>query len=401
MKDEFLSVVSHELRTPLNAIVGWTDVLAEGGESRQEIQHGVDIIRRNAMMQAQLIEDLLDLGRISSGKMTLNVQSVDLGAIISEAVHSVQHSADAKLITIKTIVQNVPGGLLGDAKRLQQVVWNLLSNAIKFTPKAGKVQLSVARSASHLQLSVSDNGAGIAPEFLPHVFERFSQADASTTRKRGGLGIGLALVKQLVELHAGKVRAESPGVGLGATFTVLLPIAITHAGEKRQAETGGAAASDNSIADLSGIRVLAVDDDRDSLEVIRRILGQRHAEVTTASSVEEALEALGEARPDVILSDIGMPRQDGYDLIRRVRNLPGGAAIPAAALTALARPDDRMRAMNAGFQTHVAKPVSAAEIVAVVSSLANLRRAAGRPMASSDPTGEVPLGKHPAPVPGS
>lgn len=377
MKDEFLSVVSHELRTPLNAIVGWTDVLAEGGESRQEIQHGVDIIRRNAMMQAQLIEDLLDLGRISSGKMTLNVQSVDLGAIISEAVQSVQHSADMKLITIKAIVHNGRGGLLGDAKRLQQVVWNLLTNAIKFTPKSGKVQISVARTASQVQLSISDSGAGISPEFLPHVFERFSQADASTTRKQGGLGIGLALVKQLVELHAGKVRAESPGVGLGSTFTVLLPISITQGDENAHPETDAGDLSEKSIADLSGVRVLAVDDDRDSLEVIRRILKQRHAEVTTASSVEEALEALGEARPDVILSDIGMPQHDGYDLIRRVRNLPGGAAIPAAALTALARPDDRMRAMNAGFQTHVAKPVAAAEIVAVVSSLANLRRAAG------------------------
>ena len=377
MKDEFLSTVSHELRTPLNAIVGWTDVLADGGENHQEVIQGVEIIRRNALMQAQLIEDLLDLGRISSGKMTLNVQSVDLAGIINEAVQSVQHSADMKMITIRTIIHDARGGLLGDAKRLQQVIWNLLTNAIKFTPKAGRVQVAVARTASHIQLSVSDNGAGIAPEFLPHVFDRFSQADASSTRKQGGLGIGLALVKQLVELHAGRVHAESEGVGQGSTFTVLLPIAVTRGYEKANPEPD-VAVNDGSIPDLSGVRVLAVDDDRDSLEVIRRILRHRHADVTTAGSVEEALKALVTVRPDVILSDIGMPDYDGYDLIRRVRNLPGGAAIPAAALTALARPDDRMRAMKAGFQTHVAKPVAAAEIVAVVSSLANLRRASGR-----------------------
>jgi len=319
---------------------------------------------------------LLDLGRISSGKMTLNVEPVDLGAIVRQAIAAVQHAANQKRIQVKTVLHDIRGGMRGDIKRLQQVVWNLLTNAIKFTPNGGRVLVTVARLSSHVAIEVADNGRGIDPKFMPYLFERFRQADASTTRQHGGLGIGLALVKQLVELHAGTVRAESRGPGQGATFIVTLPVAIA------QVERPPAVAPVDSLAletptDMEGIKVLAVDDDRDSLDVLRRILTGRNAQVRTAASVESALAVLETFSPDVILSDIGMPGQDGYDFIRRVRQMPKGGTVPAAALTALARPDDRMRALHAGFQTHVAKPVAAGEVVAVVHSLASLHRAEG------------------------
>lgn len=370
MKDEFLSIVSHELRTPLNAIVGWTEVLADGGESREDVVHGMDIIRRNANMQAQLIDDLMDLGRISSGKMMLDVEPVDLARVVREAISSVQHAADMKRIQIKTIVSEMRGGLLGDPKRLQQVVWNLLMNSIKFTPAGGRIFVTLTRTASHYRISIADTGTGIPADFLPHVFDRFRQADSSTKRHHGGLGIGLALVKQLVEMHAGTVAAQSPGDGLGATFTVNLPVAIA---QTHKPEPDAPAESESvNLSELEGINVLVVDDDPDSLDVISRILRLRKAVVRTATSVEEAVKDFQVARPHLIVSDIGMPGSDGYELIRRIRKLPGGAAVPAAALTALVRTDDRMRALNAGFQTHVSKPVSAAEIVAVVRSLASL-----------------------------
>ncbi|MEO6002077.1 MAG: PAS domain S-box protein [Opitutus sp.] len=372
MKDEFLAMVSHELRTPLNAIVGWTEVLADGGENREDVIHGIKIIQRNATMQAQLIEDLLDLGRISSGKLALDVGPVDLTSVVREAVSSVQHMADVKRIHVKMVLSDAVGGLLGDPKRLQQVVWNLLTNAIKFTPAGGQVLVSLARTASHFRISIADNGAGMTSDFLPLIFQRFQQADSSTTRRHGGLGIGLALVKQLVEMHAGSVNAESPGPGLGSTFTVNLPVAI--AKMRPSPSQRGEAVENPEVGDLLGIRVLVVEDDADSLEVIKRILTQRKAEVYSATSAEEALKQFEEKSPDLIVSDIGMPQTDGYELIRRIRELPGGAAVPAAALTAMARADDRTRALNAGFQTHVAKPVSAAELIAVVRSLASLRR---------------------------
>jgi PAS domain S-box-containing protein len=371
MKDEFLSTVSHELRTPLNAIVGWTEVLAEGDQNREEIIHGIEIIRRNAMIQAQLIEDLLDLGRISSGKMALEVTAVDIGAVISEAMGSVSHAAQTKQIAIVPVIGNVRG-LQGDAKRLQQVIWNVLTNAIKFTPKNGKVVVRASRVNSHVEISVADSGQGIAPEFIPHLFERFRQEDSSITRTHGGLGIGLALVKQLIELHGGSVRAESPGANLGSTFTLSLPVSALQE-DHRPPPNAGESLSALVLPDLQGIRVLAVDDDRDSLELLRRILGSRHAEVETASSVEEAMAKFGRSPPDVVLSDIGMPGKDGYDLIRLIRQHPSGATTPAAALTALARADDRTRALTAGFQSHVAKPVAPAEVVAMVHSLASLR----------------------------
>ncbi|HWA25571.1 MAG TPA: PAS domain S-box protein [Lacunisphaera sp.] len=372
MKDDFLATISHELRTPLNAIVGWAEVLKAASDPA-EVAHGVEVIERNAHIQAQLIDDLLDLGRIASGKMTLNVEPVDLPAIVRQAVASVQHAANVKDIQVKTILHDARSTINGDAKRLQQIVWNLLANAVKFTPRGGRVIVTVARTNSHLDIVVADTGQGIDPKFMPHLFERFRQADASTTRQQGGLGIGLALVKQLVEMHAGIVRAESPGVGSGATFTVTLPVAASHAGASR-GRPPPELTEPPVMVDLAGIKVLAVDDDRDSLDVICRILTGRNAEVKTAASAEAALKLFQDFSPDVVLSDIGMPHQDGYELIRRMRRIPKGETVPAAALTALARPDDRMRALQAGFQTHVAKPVSAAEVVAVVHSLASVHR---------------------------
>jgi PAS domain S-box-containing protein len=370
MKDEFLSTMSHELRTPLNAIVGWTEVIEGGDQNREEVIFGVQVIKRNAMMQAQLIEDLLDLGRISSGKMRLEIEPIDIGVVIAEAISAVAHAAQTKQLTIAKDIGNIRG-LLGDSRRLQQVVWNLLTNAIKFTPSGGKIRVAAARNNSQVEISVADSGQGIAAKFMPHLFERFSQADASTTRSHGGLGIGLSLVKQLVELHGGKVRAESPGEGMGATFTLLLPIAALQGGDRRfQAPRDGNLNS--ALSSLKGIKVLAVDDDKDSLGLIERILARQGAEVRTATSVDDAMELFSKFVPDVVLSDIGMPNKDGYELIRRIREHPFGATTPAAALTALARSEDRTRALTAGYQNHLSKPVAAAEIVAVVFSLARI-----------------------------
>jgi PAS domain S-box-containing protein len=372
MKDDFLATISHELRTPLNAIVGWTEVL-KTASTPEEVTEAVTIIERNAHVQAQLIEDLLDLGRISSGKMTLNVEPVDIGAIVQDAIASVQHAADLKRISIRTVLQDPRGRMMGDVKRLRQVVWNLLTNAVKFTPNEGRIVITVSRINSHIDIAVADTGRGIPPDFLPHVFERFRQADASITRQHGGLGIGLALVKQLVEMHAGSVRANSAGAGQGATFTVSLPVSATQIEIPPPNPPPSPVAGDQD-ADLLGIKVLAVDDDNDSLEVIRRILTGHNAKVCTASSADQAIDMFATSTPDVILSDIGMPGQDGYELIRRIRQQPGGANVPAAALTALARAEDRMRALRAGFQTHVSKPVAAGELIAVVRSLASVHR---------------------------
>jgi PAS domain S-box-containing protein len=408
MKDDFLATVSHELRTPLNAIVGWTDVLEDGGEGRDDVVQGINIIRKNAMVQAQLIEDLLDLGRITSGKLALNLAPVNLKAIVTEAVASIQPSADAKRILIRSHLEDVRGPLLADAKRLMQVVSNLLTNAVKFTDEGGLVSVSLNQIGPNLTLTVADNGRGIAPSFLPHLFERFRQADASTTRQSGGLGIGLALVKQLVELHGGKARAESKGVGQGAAFVITLPLSV--AGSQRTADQSPEAAiPDATQADLTGIRVLALDDDADSISIIKRILTVRGAEVRKANSVGEAMEILRTFTPDVILSDIGMPHQDGYDFIRQLRAHPFFAGIPAVALTALARVEDRTRVLNAGFQAHVAKPLAGAEVIALVRSLGRLRFARSEAAPSFSrrnsaavtvPTASSPLsGATPSPAP--
>jgi CheY-like chemotaxis protein/two-component sensor histidine kinase len=376
-KDEFLATISHELRTPLNAILGWSQLLTDQSDAAT-IREGLDVIRRNARVQAQLIEDLLDMSRIISGKLRLDVQGVDLVEVVDAAIESVRHAAEAREIRLSKVLDPLAGPVKGDPARLQQVVWNLLSNAIKFTPKGGKIQVMLERVNSHVELTVSDTGTGIAPEFLPHVFERFRQADATTTRRHGGLGLGLSIVKSLVEMHGGGVRAKSPGPGQGATFIVNLPVPIAHhaQGGAQPAGAHRAPGSSPSLAmdapDLKGLRVLVVDDEPDARDLVRRLLADCGAEVETAGSARDALAAFTRRPPDLLLSDIGMPEQDGYELIRRVRQLgrDQGGRVPAIALTAFARSEDRTRALMAGYQLHIPKPVEAPELLASVAALA-------------------------------
>ena len=369
MKDEFLATLSHELRTPLNAILGWARILRSGNVDVEDLREGVEVIERNSRVQVQLIEDLLDISRIISGKLALDVQRVNLHEPIDAAIAAVAAAAEAKNIRIHKILDSLAGPVSGDPTRIQQVVWNLVSNAIKFTPKDGTVQVLLERVNSHVEISVIDTGIGIKPEFLPYVFERFRQADSSTTRRHGGLGLGLAIVKQLAEMHGGTVRAKSPGEGQGSTFTITLPIAIVHP-EKVPPKRPEPSEINWEAGLLSGVRVLVVDDEPDTRQLIKRILENCKAKVLLAGTAGEALDILRRINPDVLLSDIGMPEKDGYDLIREVRGLYTTRELPAAALTAFARSEDRKRAMLAGFQTHVVKPVDPDELIAVVASLA-------------------------------
>jgi signal transduction histidine kinase/CheY-like chemotaxis protein len=373
MKDEFLATLSHELRTPLNAIYGWSQVLSLQPGANPEMVEGLDAIQRNARAQTQLIDDLLDMSRIVSGKIRLDVQQVDLGPVVHAAVGAVRPSADAKGISLRTIVDPLAGPVSGDPTRLQQVVWNLLSNAIKFTPKEGKVDVLLERVNSHLEITVHDTGAGIKPEFLPHVFERFRQADATMTRTHGGLGLGLSIVKSLVELHGGSVRAQSAGEGLGSTFVVSLPLAPLRDANNREHPTAPRrAVLDCARFELEGVRVLIVDDEPDARMLIERLLKQCHAEVFTASAADQALDLLRLHKPDVLISDIGMPGVDGFQFIRQVRSLApsDGGRTPAIALTAFARSEDRTRAMISGYQVHIAKPIETQELLATVGNLA-------------------------------
>lgn len=380
-KDEFLATLSHELRTPLNAIVGWSQILrSDSTPNPEDLREGLQVIERNARVQTQLIEDLLDMSRIISGKVRLNVQPVDLSEVIDAAEASVAPAAEAKGIRIQKIVEPLAGPVMGDPSRLQQIVWNLLSNAIKFTPKEGRVQLILKQVNSHLEIVVSDTGAGIKPEFLPHVFERFRQADATTTRRFGGLGLGLAIVKHLSEMHGGDVRAASPGENMGATFTVLLPLAIAHQHEAQSTQEREHPRAPKGMPmdcppALDGAHILMIDDERDSRALVKRILEECQAIVTMAASAEEGLAALRQQKADVIISDVGMPGTDGYQFIRAVRQLSEdeGGNSPAIALTAFARSEDRQRAMLAGFDMHIAKPVEPAELIAVVARLARRR----------------------------
>ncbi|KYF53089.1 hypothetical protein BE04_10070 [Sorangium cellulosum] len=389
LKDEFLSTVSHELRTPLTAILGWLHLLRRRSSREDEdLCKGLAVIDRNARAQAQLIEDLLDMGRITSGKLRLDVQPLDLHDVVGAAVSSVAPSAEAKGIQLEKISSPAVGVTRGDPSRLQQVVWNLLSNAIKFTPEGGSVQVKVSRAGDHVDITVSDTGEGIKPEFLPHVFERFRQADASTTRRHGGLGLGLAIVKHLVELHGGAVRATSAGVGKGATFTVELPLGVARAPAESGTdgrEVDARASVDDlcELSDLSGISVLFVDDALDTRDMVRTFVEERKARVRLAGSAEEALRLLELERPDVLVSDIGMRGMDGYELIRRVRALPQerGGDVPAVALTAYAGNEDRMRALLAGFQTHLAKPIQPTELLMAIGVLAARGAKKGRPQA--------------------
>ncbi len=378
-KDEFLATVSHELRTPLNAIMGWAQLLLAASDDPDRRRQGLETVVRNAKLQSQLIDDLLDVSRIISGKMRLDVQSTDLAAVIDAAVEAIRPAAEAKKLQVRRVLDPFAGPVSGDPVRLQQVVWNLLSNAVKFTPKEGKVEVRLERVNSHVEILVADNGAGISPEFLPYVFDRFRQLDASTTRRHGGLGLGLAIVRHLVELHGGTVRVKSPGEGEGSTFIVALPLSIAHLTPAEglrvhpvaEVDDGDPCAEDSSL-DLRGIRVLVVDDEPDARETLRQILEHCNAEVETVASAAEAVKRVESWRPDVLLSDIGMPGEDGYELIRRVRELPPerGGRTPAAALTAFARGEDRRRALRAGFQMHLAKPVEIQELATVVASLA-------------------------------
>jgi signal transduction histidine kinase len=374
-KDEFLAVVSHELRTPLTPILSWTRMLRAGTLDERAAGRAVDVIERNARSQAQLIDDLLDESRIIAGKVRLDVQQIELRPIVDAAVESVRPAAEAREIRLQVLSDPRAGMVSGDPERLQQVFWNLLSNAIKFTPKGGRVQVRVQRVNSHVEVAVSDTGQGIAPDFLPYVFDRFRQADSSTTRRHGGLGLGLAIVRHIAELHGGRVRADSAGDGQGATFTVELPIAVLHA-PALATRVHPKASSDVGFQPgpvLRGLRILVVDDEPDTLETIGTLLGQCGADVLTAASAAEGLERLKAWRPDLLVSDIGMPVEDGYALIRRVRALPAdaGGNTLALALTAYARVEDRLKVLTAGFQMHVAKPIEPAELVALVASLAD------------------------------
>jgi PAS domain S-box-containing protein len=377
-KDEFLAVVSHELRTPLTAMLGWARMLQTGTLDERTAARALDAIERNAESQNQLIGDLLDFSRIISGKIRLDVDKVDLALVVEAAIDVVSPSADAKGIRLQKILDPKAGPVSGDRERLQQVMWNLLSNAVKFTSKGGRVQVRLARVNSSVEITVSDTGQGISAEFLPFVFDRFRQADSTTTRRLSGLGLGMAITRHLVELHGGTIKAESPGEGQGASFILRLPVMIVHNAEhllkataERQRATGEDQTPPVELARLDGVHVLIVDDEQDARELLTTILKQSGADVTTASGVADALERLKLVKPDLLVSDIEMANEDGYSLIRKVRVLEEGLKrrIPAIALTAHARSSDRLRALSEGFQMHIPKPVEPAELVLAIANL--------------------------------
>ena len=385
LKDEFLSTLSHELRTPLTAVLGWSNLLLRGDVDPDKQQHAIETIARNAKSQAQLIDELLEVSRIITGKLRLDFSPCELQGVIEAAAESMRPTAEAKDVRLQVLLESHTGRVFGDPARLQQVVWNLLSNAVKFTPSGGFVQVSFQRIKSHVEITITDSGEGIKAEFLPHVFDRFRQADGSTTRTYGGLGLGLAIVRHLVELHGGVVRAESAGEGQGATFRVRLPLMLTHDQRSSRAdpqalqEIAKGVGSVGCPPSLDGLRVLIVDDEPDTRELVTTMLGRCGAEVRTAASASEALECFKSWQPGVLIADIGMPGQDGYALIREVRSLSQerGGSTPALALTAYARTEDRVRALSAGYQVHLAKPVDREELAAAVASLAG-RIAQGR-----------------------
>ena len=379
LKDEFLATVSHELRTPLNAIIGWSHLLGSNNLDSATAARAIETIERNARSQAQLVEDILDVSRVITGKLRLNMEPVDAAAIINAAIDSVQLAADSKAIQLAVVLDTSARRVSGDANRLQQVVWNLLSNAIKFTPSAGRVEIRLERVGAEAEIRVSDTGQGVHPEFLPFIFDRFRQADGTSTRRHGGLGLGLAIVRHLVELHGGTVYADSPGEGQGATFTVRLPLAT--AAERatgRRRETAGwwpdeqAGALSVPLPSLEDVQVLLVDDDLDTLQMLTMMLTAYRAKVQAVSSVAEALETLRWHKPDVLVSDLAMPEEDGYSLISKVRALEaaGGKPIPTIALTAYVRVEDRARALSAGFNMFVPKPVEPQELIAAIANLA-------------------------------
>ena len=375
MKDDFVATLSHELRTPLTAIQGWAQLLRGAHRSMEDLDEGLEIIERNARAQGQMVEDLLDVSRITSGKLRLDVQPVELPKVVESAIATVQVAASAKDIRIQKMLDPMLGvTVTGDPQRLQQVLWNLLTNATKFTPRGGRIRVELRRVNSHVEINIVDSGEGISPDFLPHVFDRFRQADASYSRKHGGLGLGLAIVRNLVEMHGGTVSAESAGAGQGSTFTVSLPVRAVVAndhGDSHPLRSSGFIEAER--VRLTGAKVLVVDDEPDTRELVRRILMEGDANVTTAASCPQAISILQTHRFDVLVSDIGMPGADGYQLIRELREIESQQNIPkmpAIALTAYARAEDRRKIMLAGFQMHLAKPVDPSELLAVVASLA-------------------------------
>ncbi len=372
-KDEFLAVVSHELRTPLNAILGWSKLLSRPEFDERRRGAAIETVERNAIAMAQLIEDLLDMSRVVSGKLRLNVQRAVLAQMVEAAIESVRPSAQAKGITLQLELDPAVPEIVGDPTRLQQIIWNLLSNAVKFTPKGGQIAITLRRVDAQLEVTVTDTGRGIEPSFLPHVFDAFRQGKSATATSRGGLGLGLAITKQLVELHGGRIEARSPGLGAGATFAVFFPILADTAVEQAAPPSipPESAAASVDTAQLEGLEILVVDDDDDARVLLASILDEYGCRVRSASSVTEALQLFAEQAPDVLISDVAMPGADGYELIRQIRALSRerGGDVPAAAITAYARPEDRSRLLNAGFSIHLPKPIDPAEVVAVVSTL--------------------------------
>jgi len=382
LKDEFLATASHELRTPLTAVVGWSRMLRTGKLDAENSARALEAIERNATLQTKLIDDLLDVSRIITGKLILDRRAIEMAHVLSDAVNTVRPAADAKHITIVTSFDAETGPVLGDANRLLQVVWNLLSNAVKFTPKNGRIEVGLQRVNSQAEISVRDSGEGISSEFLPYVFDRFRQGDGKTTRLHSGLGLGLAIVRQLVELHGGTVNAHSDGPGRGATFKLRLPVLSINSvpGSKTAARdsTLTKARVTNGLSiecppRLDGVCVLVVDDDSDTRQMLKAVLSECQAHVITAASTAEAIEEIERRKPDVLVSDLGMPEQDGYELIKKVRGMESAdhtARIPALALTAYAKAEDRVRALASGYQVHLSKPVEPAEFVLVVANLA-------------------------------
>ena len=381
-RDEFLASVSHELRTPLTSIIGWIQLLRDDSEP-VHIAEGLETIERNARAQSRLIEDILDFSRINAGKLRLDVRPVELVDVIGAAIEVVRPATDAKGVNMDSVLDPNSGLVSGDPDRLQQVVWNLLSNAVKFTPRGGRVRVRLERVTSHSELTVTDTGEGISSEFLPFVFDRFSQADSTSSRKHGGLGLGLGIVRHLVELHGGTVQAFSPGLGKGATFVVRLPLVVAYQTAMPVSEIVDAGSSARAeLSDLSGVAVLVAEDNDDARKLLTTIFQRCGATVEAAENVPAALRLLSRFRPDIIISDIEMPGEDGYSLIRKVRAQEShDGRIPAIALTAYTRPPDRVRALDAGFQMHMGKPVEPTELVAAVKSLLST----SRPRSSSMP----------------
>jgi PAS domain S-box-containing protein len=375
VKDEFLATVSHELRTPLTSILGWSKMLAGGNLDEPASKRAIETILRNARSQTQLIDDLLDISRIISGKLRLEMRPVELTSMIESVVEGVRPSADARDIHLQTALDPLMSSVSGDPDRIQQIIWNLLSNAIKFTPEGGRVEVRLERVHTDIEITISDTGQGIDPELLLHVFDRFRQADSSITRRHAGLGLGLSIVRQLVEMHGGTVTAESPGAGEGTVFKVILPLISVHHElsdvEKTRLMITGSTPTDLEPS-LNDLRVLLIDDEPDARELVAAVLAGSGAEVVSVGSASEALAKMARQQFDVLVSDIGMPEMDGYALISEVRQLPGerGGRIPAAALTAYAGIEDRRRALSAGYQIHIPKPVEPAELTSVVASLA-------------------------------